>query len=30
MKIIKPSVELINPPSYEVALNTIEIAGRTC
>lgn len=30
MKIIKPSVELINPIPYEVALNTIEIAGRTC
>ena len=30
MKIIEPSVELINPPSYDVALNTVEIAGRTC
>lgn len=30
MKIIEPSVVLINPPSYETALNTIEIAGRTC
>ena len=30
MKIIEPSVELINPVHYEVALNTIEIAGRTC
>ena len=30
MKIVKPSVELINPIPYEVALNTIEIAGRTC
>lgn len=30
MKIIEPSVELINPVPYEVALNTIEIAGRTC
>lgn len=30
MKIIEPSVELINPTSYEMALNTIEIAGRTC
>lgn len=30
MKIIDPSVELINPPSYATALNTIEIAGRTC
>ena len=28
MKIIEPSVELINPPSYDVALNTIEITGR--
>ena len=30
MKIIDPSVELINPPSYATALSTIEIAGRTC
>lgn len=30
MKILEPSVELINPVPYEVALNTIEIAGRTC
>lgn len=30
MKIINPSVELINPISYETALNTIELAGRTC
>lgn len=30
MKIIEPSVELINPISYGVALNTIELAGRTC
>lgn len=30
MKIIEPSVELINPVPYEVALNTIETAGRTC
>lgn len=30
MKIIKPSVELINPPSYETLLATIEAAGRTC
>ena len=30
MKIIDPSVELINPTPYDVALNTIEIAGRTC
>lgn len=30
MKIIEPRVELINPIPYEVALNTIETAGRTC
>lgn len=30
MKIIEPSVALINPIPYELALNTIEIAGRTC
>lgn len=30
MKIIDPSVELINPINYETALNTIELAGRTC
>lgn len=30
MKIIEPSVELINPPVYSVALDTIEAAGRTC
>ncbi|OUN08370.1 thymidylate synthase (FAD) [Flavonifractor sp. An92] len=30
MKIIEPIVELINPPPYETALKTIEIAGRTC
>ena len=30
MKIIEPSVELINPVPYNVALNTIELAGRTC
>ena len=30
MKIIEPSVELINPIPYELALNTVEIAGRTC
>lgn len=30
MKIINPGVELINPISYETALNTIELAGRTC
>lgn len=30
MKIIKPSVELINAPSYETLMATIEAAGRTC
>lgn len=30
MKIIEPSVELINPIPYELALNTVEIAGRAC
>ena len=30
MKIIKPSVELLNAPSYETLLTTIEAAGRTC
>lgn len=30
MKIIDPSVELINPINYETALTTIEFAGRTC
>ena len=30
MKIIDPSVELINPAPYHLALNTIETAGRTC
>lgn len=30
MKIVEPSVELINPPSYETMLATIEAAGRTC
>lgn len=30
MKIIDPSVELINPIPYDTALNTIEVAGRTC
>lgn len=28
--VIEPSVELINPVPYQAALNTIEIAGRTC
>ena len=30
MKIVRPSVELINPPTYETLLSTIEQAGRTC
>lgn len=30
MKIIKSSVELINPPSYASLLSTVEAAGRTC
>lgn len=30
MKIIDPSIELINPIDYTTALNTIELAGRTC
>lgn len=30
MKIIDPSVELINAPSYKTLLTTIEAAGRTC
>lgn len=30
MKIINPSVELINAPSYETLMATIEAAGRTC
>lgn len=30
MKIIEPSVELINAPSYETLMATIEAAGRTC
>lgn len=30
MKIIDPSVELINPINYETALNMIELAGRIC
>lgn len=30
MKIIKPSVELVNAPNYETLLSTIEAAGRTC
>lgn len=30
MKIIEPSVELVNAPKYETLLATIEAAGRTC
>lgn len=30
MKIIKPSVELLNPPTYAELLCRIEAAGRTC
>ena len=30
MKIIEPSVELINAPSYGTLLSTIETAGRVC
>lgn len=30
MKIIEPSVELINAPAYETLMATIEAAGRTC
>ena len=30
MRIIEPSVELINAPTYDVLLNTIEVAGRVC
>lgn len=30
MRIIEPSVKLINPPNYDTVLDTIEIAGRTC
>lgn len=30
MKIIKSSVELINPPSYASLRSTVETAGRTC
>ena len=29
MKIIEPSVELINAPDYKTLLTTIEAAGRT-
>ena len=30
VKIIEPSVELINAPEYKTLLTTIEAAGRTC
>lgn len=30
MKIIEPSVTLINPPDYQTLLRTIEQAGRVC
>lgn len=30
MKIITPSVQLIDPPSYDELLRRVEIAGRTC
>lgn len=30
MKIVEPSVELINAPNYKTLLTTIEAAGRTC
>ena len=30
VKIIEPSVELINAPDYKTLLTTIEAAGRTC
>ena len=30
MKIVEPSVELINAPEYKTLLTTIEAAGRTC
>ena len=30
MRIIDPSVELINAPTYDALLNTIEVAGRVC
>ena len=30
MKIIEPSVELVNAPSYETLLSTVEQAGRVC
>lgn len=30
MNIVFPKVELINPPTYEALVGTIELAGRTC
>lgn len=30
MKVIKPSVALINPPSYDSILAVVEMAGRVC
>lgn len=30
MKIIEPSVEIVNAPDYKTLLTTIELAGRTC
>ena len=30
MKIVEPRVELINAPTYETLLSTVEQAGRTC
>lgn len=30
MKIIEPSVELVNAPNYETLLSTVEQAGRVC
>ena len=30
MIVVKKSVELVNPPSYEELLNTVEIAARNC
>lgn len=30
MKIISPSVELLNPPQYALLLDLVELAGRTC
>ena len=30
MRIIDPGVELINAPTYDALLNTIEVAGRVC